>query len=162
MSEILLPYSINLANLMIRGNQTNPLIKDFLRQFSEPFDPNAPADLSRNLEEEYEVLESGFARDEAISEINKNLQYRIDEFTASLYSPTEARGSPRKSQGLRQTRARMELEREEAERRMARERKEKMKEARKAQMKKRTTLEDLRRAEEEHQKLIQKFPATNK
>ena len=162
MSEILLPYSINLANLMIRGNQTNPLIKDFLRQFSEPFDPNAPADLSRNLEEEYEVLESGFARDEAISEINKNLQYRIDEFTASLYSPTEARGSPRKSQGLRQTRARMELEREEAERRMARERKEKMKEARKAQMKKRTTLEDLRRAEEEHQKLIQKFPTTNK
>lgn len=162
MSEILLPYSINLAHLMIRGSQTNPLIKDFLRQFSEPFDPNSPGDISRNIEEEYEALESGFAREEAISEINKNLQYKIDEFTASLYSRVEDRSSPRKTQGLRQTRARMELEKEEAERRLAKERMEKLKEARKAQMKKRMTVDDLKRAEQEHAKLMEKFPSTSK
>ena len=156
MSDILLPYSIDLAALMIRGHQTNPLIRDFLRQFSEPFDPNSTINCSKVIEEEYELLETGLMHEEAIGQIRRNLRHKYAEFTARMFLPVKP-PSPRKSTIVKQTKAQQNLEREAAEKRREQEKKKELNKTRKAQIAKKTTIDDVREAEKEHQKFLDKI-----
>ena len=72
------PYAFNLASLIIAGNQTNPLIKDFLKQF--PISSNDQANnqsLSTDKINNFAGIEAQLDEDKDI----KGITSRIDEIS---------------------------------------------------------------------------------
>lgn len=150
------PYAINLTKLLVKGEPTNPLLKDFLKQF-----PNKPDEKDINEQNtsqklyqlnEYEDLGAQIAEDEDIARIEEKIETDRDNKLDSLYASYSP--FPRRKTAPKQSKMYKTLEKEKAEKeKIRRERYEKRQE----QLKKPVKKDELQEAEKEHQKFIQKI-----
>ncbi|OHT03539.1 hypothetical protein TRFO_29094 [Tritrichomonas foetus] len=147
----LFPYAFDLTTLMIHGRQTNPLIKDFLKQIQ-----NNPkfADLQNTDENlhtgeynEFNMIETQLDEDSKIEKINSNILSHKNDKTDELYE--ELKDYPIKRASTRDQELN-EILKEERKKRIEIEKQKTLQLQKRKEQFKAVKPEDLQQMEQEH------------
>jgi hypothetical protein len=144
-------WGFQLSFLLLDAKQTNPLLKDFLKQFSAGTDSDAnvsPFSHQSFTFDEFEALEASLSRDDAVPEIRQRLEDSQAEFILSLWQV------PSLSKSVDRFTSKHKFEDARSAYRVREEAKHRQFEDRLRLMKTPITKSDMQESEEKHQKFL--------